>query len=169
MPWLTKILFSVVCAALTFVCAVVFADLAFGVADRAVLVAINPFILVGLVEYASHALWFVCLLLGVWAIFLPPRRWWAHFIFYLAAVGAGVWASYSYQVYEWPEYPFEAGMEHVDPIFRLASVITFVSCAIVLASASVCAFAGRRLLRSKQPSHALQRTTSGCYAPGGSR
>jgi hypothetical protein len=159
MLWFAKILFSGVCAVITFLCAVALSDLALGIRHGAVLdAALNPFIFIGLVDYAYHALLFSCLLFGVWAVFFPPRHAWRRIVFYLAAVGAGTWASYSYQLFEWPEYPFQAGMLHIPPTFHLASVTTVACFAVALASAAACSFVGRALLRALPPNHAMERT-----------
>ena len=126
-----------------------------------VFAAINPFIMLGFGEFAIHALWPVCLLFGVWLSFLHPRRWPAYLVFGLVALAAGVWASYSYQLFEWPEYPFEAGMERVPLTFHLVSTTTAASCLVALASVALCSFLARRLFRSPLPNHALQRTEAG--------
>ena len=77
MHWAMKILFSVVCSLLTFVCAVILSGLAIGVPYGSPLLAFrNPFILLGLGLFACHSLWPVCLLFGLWTVFLPPHRRW---------------------------------------------------------------------------------------------
>ena len=161
MHWSAKIPLCAVCCSLVFVCTLAVSVPAICVQFGSVFAAINPFIMLGFGEFAIHALWPVCLLFGIWLSFLPPRQWSAYSVFYLAALTAGVWASYSYQLFEWPEYPFEAGMERMPLSFHFVSAITAASCLVALVSATLCSFLARRLFRSPRPNHALQRTEAG--------
>ena len=161
MHWSARIPLCVAYSLLGFVCALILSIPAISVQFGTVLTVINPFIMLGFGEFAFHALWPGCLLFGVWLGFLPPRRWPAYSVFCFAALAAGVWASYSYQLFEWPEYPFEAGLERVPPTFHLVSATTASSCVIALATAILCSFVARRLFRSPLPNHALQRTEAG--------
>ena len=161
MHWLTRLPLCVAYSLLAFFCALILSGPAVSVQFGSALAVINPFILLGFGEFACHALWLPCLLCGVWLGFLPPRRWPAYAAFCLAALAAGVWASHSYQLFEWPEYPFEAGLERVPPTFHLVSATTAAACVIALASAILCSFVARRLFRSPLPNHALQRTEAG--------
>ncbi len=118
---------------------------------------------VGAVEWDK--LWYLLLFFGCWASFLPPHRWWAHEAFVLTALAAGVWASYSFQMYEWPVFPFQAGLEILPPTFQLVSTKTAFSCIDALLSTTLCLYLVRRWFRDPPLNPTLQATDAGEALP----
>ncbi len=148
MNWHTKISSGVIYCVLLLFCSTVGGSLLACVVDGNFrLWPIAAFIL-GLFILFGH--WYVLLFFSGWIAFFPPRRLLSWFIFSLAAVAAGLLASYSFQVTR--PWDFDHDPEPTPPpVVEMVSTTTCVSCITAVFSTVICSIIVRHRFTRQAP------------------
>ena len=96
------------------------------------------------------ALGYLLVFFGWWVAFFPPRRLLSWFAFLLAAVAAGLLASYLFQVASPLEFDHDADPTP-PPVVEMVSLTTCVSCITAVFSTITCYLLIRRFFSNRPP------------------